>query len=131
MAILVTLTPPPSVNRLYGYRAGGRYMTKEGTHWKESAGWEAVAQVGRPLLQGDIEVTVYLYGIKLDIDNGLKATLDAMQGVLYENDRQIKRLYVEKHECLFEPYIRVAVEELQTENNPALYDATLFEDDGK
>lgn len=53
-----------------------------------------------------------VFGVKnknRDLDNMIKATLDAMQGVLFKNDCQIYRLVVEK-EISKKPYEYVLID---------------------
>lgn len=53
-----------------------------------------------------------VFGVKnknRDLDNMIKATLDAMQGVLFKNDCQIYRLVVEK-EITTKPYEYVLID---------------------
>jgi Holliday junction resolvase RusA-like endonuclease len=47
-----------------------------------------------------------------DIDGPIKLTLDAMQGVVYENDRQVKRLEVERRKDPLRPRVEIHVEDL-------------------
>lgn len=51
--------------------------------------------------KGDVKVEIEFWRSPLlDIDNGgSKLILDALQGVAYENDRQIVELVVKRHKC--------------------------------
>ncbi len=58
---------------------------------------EAFKQQARPvspLLSGDVRVTMYIYyaSRRPDLDESL--ILDLLQGVLYENDRQVKEKHI-------------------------------------
>jgi Holliday junction resolvase RusA-like endonuclease len=69
--------------------------------WKEVVGWEIREQAGQPLLDGALGVKIELYGkgvFKGDIDNYVKSVLDAANGILWHDDRQVKILSVELHE---------------------------------
>ncbi len=44
----------------------------------------------------DMEIKLFFKNKPLDIDNASKSCLDVLEGKLYKNDRQIKRLLVEK-----------------------------------
>jgi Holliday junction resolvase RusA-like endonuclease len=82
--------PRPRVVR--GKRA---YFPKRYTDWLASAQVEALKACGRVLWQGPVSVTVAFYGARpnADIDNLLKSVLDAIQGVIIVDDRQVE--YVE------------------------------------
>jgi crossover junction endodeoxyribonuclease RusA len=71
------------------------YMTKAGKIIKERYQWEAGAQwKGKPLA-GDIKVAITLYlgtKRKADLDNFNKLSLDALTGLVYEDDSQIAKL---------------------------------------
>ncbi len=101
----------------------GRYNPTRYTIWKDGAG--VIAQGirrGRPQLEGPvgIELVVTPAGIVFevwetavpktrgkrlrgDLDNYAKAIIDALQGVLYENDRQVETITVRFAEDLEEP----------------------------
>lgn len=49
----------------------------------------------------------------VDVDNLAKAALDAMNGVVYDDDSQVSRLTIERHYDPTNPRIRVAVEVLE------------------
>lgn len=53
--------------------------------------------VGRPPMAGEVEVTIseFSEAATRDRDNMAKPILDAMQGVAYENDRQVRSVHVE------------------------------------
>lgn len=81
-----------SVNRKYMVARGRLILSPEYRSYKKTIG--IIARKGR-VFEGDLEVTVR-HSSKLDIDNPVKATLDALQEAgVYLNDRQIKRLIVE------------------------------------
>ncbi|WP_203076934.1 RusA family crossover junction endodeoxyribonuclease [Falsiroseomonas ponticola] len=67
--------------------------------WKARVGDAARAAwpAGRPPLQGDIDVLISEFSERAsrDRDNMAKPICDAMQGIAYDNDRQIKHLHVE------------------------------------
>lgn len=75
-------------------------MLPERVHeWKRRAGW-AYRAAGGALLHGPVKVEVELYRpqhvARSDIDNGLKVTLDAMNGVAWADDDQVVLLVVAK-----------------------------------
>jgi crossover junction endodeoxyribonuclease RusA len=113
--IRLVLPYPVSANRYWATTArGGRaitYVTKEATAYRSEVGWIA-KQAGCRVTTHPIEiVSVTLVppavrlrrdkfmamvevknSVALNLDNCLKVTLDALNGVVYEDDRQIRRL---------------------------------------
>ena len=92
---------PPTVNhyRRTDYKRKLRYVTKKGKAFRvavEAAVWQ---QLGRPpKLNGALRVTLAVTvpdRLKRDIDNLLKAPLDAMQHAgVYADDNQIRDLRI-------------------------------------
>lgn len=106
MRVDLVLPWPPSVNAIWRSLAVGngraRVVKSKGyREWRERA-VEVVSGVWRvePYL-GPVSVTVRLYGPsrrRYDIDNKVKALLDALQGVILEDDDQVDRLLVQRGE---------------------------------
>ena len=69
----------------------GAYFPQRYTDWLDSARVEAYKACGRPLWTGPVSVTVAFYGARknADIDNLLKSCLDAIQGVIIVDDKQV------------------------------------------
>jgi crossover junction endodeoxyribonuclease RusA len=91
---------PPSLNRLYRYGNGKYYMTQIGKDYKMLV--KALCnqfRAPRFTLEQRLHMSAYVFppdSRKRDIDNLCKVMLDAMQWAnVYENDSQIKRLYLE------------------------------------
>jgi crossover junction endodeoxyribonuclease RusA len=97
----VTLLYPPSANRYLRHTARGTYRTAEANHYREYAKWAALA-AGVKILSGDVSLVVVLHpkltekGMAsktvIDLDNCLKVAIDALQGVAFSNDRQVKQI---------------------------------------
>ncbi len=68
------------------------------TDWLDSARVEAYRACGRVLWEGPVSVTVAFMGARAnaDIDNLLKSVLDAIQGVLIVDDKQVRYIEVTK-----------------------------------
>ena len=92
-------TPRPRVSR-YGTHYPKRY-----TDWLDSARVEAYRACGRVLWDGPVSVTVAFYGARAnaDIDNLLKSVLDAIQGVLIVDDKQVQTVEARKEPTEGEP----------------------------
>lgn len=103
-AVRLDLPYPVSVNRYWRRGLNVTYVSKEGYTYKH-----AVRAIGcragvKPFSEDVCLCVRILPRMKLngepfrksvDIDNGLKCVLDSLQGVLYMNDRQVKRLVVD------------------------------------
>jgi Holliday junction resolvase RusA-like endonuclease len=108
---------PKSTQHLYRYACRGNYpnmyMTAEGKKLKQDYHLEARSQWGRrPPLNGDVELYITLYfGTKrrADVDNFHKLSLDALSGVVYEDDSQIASLHVARAYDKHEPRIEIKV----------------------
>ena len=90
---------PPTVNHAYRKRGkgAGLYMTKDACSWKEGAIYESRScyRKQKPI-EGKVAVLV-VYRVKSrgrwDIDNRLKALLDAITGAqVWVDDKQIEHL---------------------------------------
>ena len=70
------------------------YYTPAGTReWEETVGWQCKDQFKHRPLLGPLGINFIFYREdwrKVDLDNLEKAMLDGLQGILFENDSQIK-----------------------------------------
>lgn len=93
---------PPSTNRIwrsFSLPQGGVrvVLTPEAKRYKEEVFWRAKC-AGMRVINGPVAVNIRLvpHGRRsIDVDNCIKITLDALQGVAYRNDRQVRRLFAE------------------------------------
>ena len=87
-------------------KAAGRYLA-----YKNHIGWCAKA-AGIKQITGDVEVigTAYIYGRSGDIDNLAKAWLDGLNVIAWIDDRQVKRLIVEKRKVTTKVAERAEIE---------------------
>ena len=95
----VTLPYPPSANRYWRVnRTGKPYRSAEAAAYIEAVGWECAARgLTDPLLETVSVRLAYHHapGRRIDLDNGLKQILDALQGYAYSDDKQIVHLEAE------------------------------------
>ncbi len=75
------------------------YFPRRYTDWLDSARVEAYKTCGRPLWEGPVVVCAEFYGARpnADIDNLLKSVLDAIQGVLIVDDKQVVSIMGDKY----------------------------------
>jgi len=73
------------------------YTPKETVAYQRDVKWEAKA-AGARVMDGLVVLTCRFYGLRGDGDNALKAVADALQGICYNDDRQIVEghYYVER-----------------------------------
>ena len=117
----ITLTgEPKSTQHIYRNTCRGgfstTYMTAEGKALKEAYQWEAKSQWKQPILTGDISVSITLFfGTKrrADLDNFNKLSLDALTGIVYEDDSQIAELHLKRAYDKARPRIEVQVGALE------------------
>lgn len=104
-----TLPYPVSANRYwrtFAYIAKGTHKPKavtvpsdEAKAFKEEAGWRAKAAGIRQALTGPIEVRFLLIPanrVCMDLDNALKVSIDALKGILFEDDSQVYKIVAER-----------------------------------
>jgi len=98
--VTITLPWPPSVNRYYR-RVGNRTLiSREGREYRTKV-VEMVASCGQQIrVEGRLSVSIDAFPPdrrRRDLDNVLKALLDAMQHAgIYEDDANIDRLLIER-----------------------------------
>lgn len=107
--IIIQLPLPPSTNRYYR-RAGNKIiLSKEGRDYKKLA-----ALIGKEMrikpIAGKVLLNVSIYprkgpGGQRDLDNSIKPVCDALQGVAYQNDKQIKMINIKE----WKPWAKGAV----------------------
>ena len=90
----------PSVNRYWRHtREGHHYISCEGRAFKERLQWMAAAKRVR-MIEGAVELHFTWYCKKKcrggDLDNRLKVILDALEGIVYKDDKQVVRIVAEK-----------------------------------
>lgn len=104
-------TLPPSTNHLYRRTSRGVSLLEGVRQAKDAIGWEARSQFHGEPLSGPLAVTIDLYWPdrrKHDVDN-VKALLDALNGIVWEDDGQIIDLRTRKHFDKAHPRIELSV----------------------
>lgn len=108
---------PLSTQHCYKYTCRGNfvsgYMDKKCKDLKEDYYWQLKSQYTGPPLKTPLRVILSLsMGTKrkADIDNYNKLVLDAMSGVIYEDDVQIQELTITKGYDKEHPRIDITIE---------------------
>jgi len=113
----ITLSGNPlSTQHIYRSACRGsfptRYMIKEGKDLKEQYQSEARNQYKGKVMSTDCDMEIILFfkdKRRRDVDNYNKLVLDSLEGIVYEDDKQIQKLTVEKKLSVENPRIEVEI----------------------
>lgn len=95
MSEQLILPMPPSANRYWRHVGGRVYVSREARDYRELVAIiGAGADISLRTCDVRVEVTVRRVHKRGDIDNYLKVLLDALQGVMYDDDKRIKEVSV-------------------------------------
>ena len=112
--IKFTFEWPPSVNHYWVIKGRRWFIGKRGLEFRASV--KAVVPCGTPTFTGPVRVFIEAYPPdkrRRDLDNTLKATLDAMQHAdIYIDDNQVADLQIVRKEVEKPGKIIVTIEEL-------------------
>jgi crossover junction endodeoxyribonuclease RusA len=107
---------PLSNQHIYQYVCTGKfprmYMTDKGKKLKENYQWQIKSQWKGKVLKEDIEIKVDLYfkdKRRRDIDNYGKILLDSLEGIIVEDDKQIKKMTITKNIDKENPRIEIEI----------------------
>lgn len=107
---------PRSTSHLYKSVCRGSYptvyMSAAGKALKESYQWQAKSQYKRKVLKGELEIWITIYfgtKRKSDWDNFHKISMDALSGIVWEDDSQVVEAHISKRYDKKEPRIEVEV----------------------
>lgn len=111
--MVITLTGNPiSTQHAYGQHGKIRYMKKDAKDLKEQYQWEAKSQWKKKPLTEEIAVLIRLFfkDHRLrDFDNWHKISLDALTGIVWDDDSQIKKATIEMHHDKQKPRIEIEI----------------------
>lgn len=109
---------PPSGNRYWrvNRQTGRPYKSDEARAYIEAVGWRCIEHGLTEPLTGTVAVRLEFHtlpGRRIDLDNGVKVLLDALQGYAYADDKQVVKLEAEIVEIAkgTEPYVQVTIAE--------------------
>lgn len=108
---LTILTLPVSTNNLYAHVGRHRFMTQRAKTNKEAMGFEARAQFRGQPLAGPLETDITIYWPtkrRHDADN-VKALIDSLSGIVWEDDDQITDLHLRKRYDKANPRVEISV----------------------
>lgn len=110
----VVLPYPPSVNHYMRHVGHSHYRTKEANDYREIVEWILHDMEVDPL-QGALRVEIVAYRPRKagDIDGILKVSLDAMNKLAYEDDKQIVELHVYRRDDKHNPRLEIEINEVK------------------
>lgn len=110
MTIRLTLPPPISANRYWRTFRNRTVVSAEAKTYKTAVGWIARAAVDEPITQ-PITITLHWFrpAKRGDVDNAIKVTLDALNGIVYADDSQVVELHAYRHDDKHNPRVEVEV----------------------
>lgn len=100
--IRLTLPVPPSANELYNVFRNRPVLKQLIREYRSHVAAWCLAERVQPILKGDITVTVDWYRTekRADLDNLAKVLLDSLKRrVAFTDDKQVRRLVMERHEA--------------------------------
>jgi len=119
-SITLVLPYPCSMNQLWRVYKGRQVQSPAATKYKNEVKYIA-SQRKLPVIFDDVSITIEFRPkltkagvaskICLDLDNCIKATLDAIQGVIINDDKQVKRLYAYYGEPVLDGGLVITVEQ--------------------
>src|SRR5690606_20272447 len=96
--VILTLTFPPSLNRLYRNVQGKTLISKIGRQYRQTVGWECRAANAPTFQRRPVKVEIVAFmpdARRRDLDNLLKCSLDALQHAqVFADDSQIRDLRI-------------------------------------
>lgn len=113
--IKLILPWPPSSNRYWRYVSNHPVVSQEAREYRDRCGWMVREQLGAfEPLTGLIAVTMHFYRPRKsgDLDNRIKISLDALRGIVYDDDKGIIEIHAYQHEDKLNPRIELEILEL-------------------
>lgn len=113
VGMAMELPEPPSANRYWRSYRGRVVVSTEARAYKAGVWSRAVLARHRPFAK-DVPVSVTLHWHRAkrmgDLDNRIKVTLDALRGVLYDDDKQVVAIHAYRVESARNGKLSVKVE---------------------
>ena len=114
----LTLPLPPSANAYWRAICQGRkarvLVSKDGRAYRRRARLVGLAQVGNlEPFTGPVRVALHVVTPtkRGDLDNRIKPTLDALQGLAYDDDKRVVELHATRGVDRDNPRVEITVEE--------------------
>lgn len=110
---MIELPFPPSANRYWRNFRGRIVKSDEARQYQTNARWIARCAGMHEPITGKVAISLRVYrpAQRGDLDNRIKVLLDALQGVAYEDDKQIVELHAYQNDDKANPRVEVEVTE--------------------
>lgn len=110
---MITLPYPPSANRYWRSFRGRVVKSKEARTYQAEAGWIAKAQ-GANITDKPVSLSLRFFRPRRsgDLDNRLKVAIDSLNGVVYEDDKQVVELHAYLGDDKDNPRVEIEVVEV-------------------
>lgn len=112
----LSLPYPPSVNRYWRMVRGMMILSAEARAYKKHVAFECIGQLGcaHEAHKGPVSVSIGVHRPKRcgDLDNTLKAVLDSIKGIAYDDDSQVVEIHAFRHEDKLRPRVEITIEAL-------------------
>lgn len=100
--ITLELPYPVSMNAIWRSYRGRQVLTQEARRYRNEIKY-VCSNAKAKMIHGEVSVVIELRPkltatgraskVLMDLDNCIKATLDGLQGIVIDNDRNVKRIY--------------------------------------
>lgn len=103
---------PPSTNRYWRNVNGKTIVSAEAAAYLKQAGWLAKEQ-GAQMLAGCLRVVYHFYRPREsgDLSNRIKILEDALNGIAWEDDKQVVEIHAYRHEDKRNPRVEIDIQE--------------------
>lgn len=113
MNLTLTLPYPPSTNRLWRMFRGHMVLSDEARAFKAEAAMTARLKCDTPTARlVAVRLTFFRPRLSRDVDNSIKIVLDSLNGVVYDDDRQVDEMHIYRRLDREHPRVEVEVCEL-------------------
>lgn len=112
-AVVFCVHGNPLPKQSYRASRGGGYTDPRIKDWQDIVSWKArEAMIDHQIFEGPVEVWITFWrkdSIRVDCDNLSKAVCDALNNIVFMDDRQIVDLHIRKRVNQYTPGCRIRV----------------------
>jgi crossover junction endodeoxyribonuclease RusA len=127
--MIISLPYPPSINHYYRQYAGRTLISRAGRAYRKTVVDLVCWENRQKTMSGRLQANITLYppdARRRDIDNVLKALLDALQHAeVYADDSQLYKLNITKQEPRKGGSVSVEIKQLERSSENAIFDSSV------
>ncbi len=107
----LTLPYPPSANVMWRNYNGRTVLSEAARNYKLEVG---LTNLHCTPYKGPVSVTLHIYRPRKvsDLDNRIKVAIDSVQGIAFEDDKQIVQIHAYRHDDKLNPRVEMTIEEV-------------------